>query len=299
MKGPAFQYEVRILRLFRCRRCGRTVRVPGSVASHICRCSDPPTFMTLVDPPKVVSPDVSQFLSSPDAAELAASEIPETDEPLGPWVSRMPVRPPQHPNRRKLSEEIEKHIGEGDPEAAPAPAPENETARNPVAQNNPSTTHRDHANRHDYNDRRDRRDRRDRGDRRDGRDRRDRGGRMERPVSGQPDIAPELNPSAPPEEPVNRPVQPSHGERRERGGRTDRQGRGPRPDRNPGRPSHRAPSQRDSAARQQSDEHFGDGIDEKLPADQSLPATPHDPAAGPQNSGDAPDQTRSRRRRRR
>lgn len=77
--------------------------------------------MTLVDPPKVVSPDVAAFLSAPDAAELAAAEIPETDEPLGPWVSRMPVRPPQHPNRRKLSEEFEKHLGEGDPEAPPTP----------------------------------------------------------------------------------------------------------------------------------------------------------------------------------
>ncbi|MFM7925266.1 MAG: hypothetical protein ACKPJJ_33985, partial [Planctomycetaceae bacterium] len=139
MKGPAFQYEIRTQRLFRCRNCGRSVRVPGSVASHICRCSDPPTFMTLVDPPKIAPPDVSQFLSAPDEAELAAAEIPETDEPLGPWVSRMPVRPPQHPNRRKLSDEFEKHIGEGDPEAPPPPEP----PRNPAP-------HYQHGDRRDH-----------------------------------------------------------------------------------------------------------------------------------------------------
>ncbi|MFN9039477.1 MAG: hypothetical protein ACK5YO_24475 [Planctomyces sp.] len=311
MKGPAFQYEVRILRLFRCRRCGKTLRVPGSVASHICRCSDPPTFMTLVDPPKVVSPDVSQFLSTPDPAELAAAEIPETDEPLGPWVSRMPVRPPQHPNRRKLSDEFEKHIGDGDPEAAPDP----ETAHLTVSQNEYPPTQREHSDRRDHNDRRDRRDRRDRGDRRDGRDRRDRGARMDRPDSRQTDSAPEPGPSAPAAEQANtsqsahsgaapadhgvRPDQPHRGEQRERGRRPDRRDRGPRPDRNPGRPPQRNTPHHDPAPRQQSTEDFGDGIDEKLPTDTPLTTSPDDQPAGPENSAAAPDQARSRRRRRR
>lgn len=154
--------------------------------------------MTLVDPPKVVSPDVSQFLSTPDPAELAAAEIPETDEPLGPWVSRMPVRPPQHPNRRKLSDEFEKHIGDGDPEASPAP----ENAHLTVSQNEIPPTQREHSDRRDHNDRRDRRDRRDRGDRRDGRDRRDRGARMDGQDSRQTDSA-EPGPSAPAAEQAN------------------------------------------------------------------------------------------------
>lgn len=218
--------------------------------------------MTLVDPPKVAPPDVSKFLSAPDEAELAAAEIPETDEPLGPWVSRMPVRPPQHPNRRKLSDEFEKHIGEGDPEAPPPAEPPR--SAEPQSQ---------HGDRRDHGYDRERSERRDRGERSDRRDRRDRTDRTTRPARRDP-LPP--NPSAEFRQPPA--AQPEgnfqSGEKQDLNARTDRR---------PGRPDRRGPPTRPS---QPAADDFGEGID-------------HDDAAKSNPSDNSPDEQHSRRRRRR
>lgn len=111
MKGPGQQFDLRALRVFRCRSCGRQISVPGSVTSHLCGCSDPPQFMTAVDRAAVVSPDVTAFISPADPAEVELDEAAqlEAEAAYVPYVPQIPVRPPQHPGRRKLSEDIERY----------------------------------------------------------------------------------------------------------------------------------------------------------------------------------------------
>ena len=111
MKGPGQQFDLRALRVFRCRSCGRQISVPGSVTSQLCGCSDPPQFMTAIDRAAVVSPDVTAFISPADPAEVELDEAAqlEAEEAYVPYVPQIPVRPPQHPGRRKLSEDIERY----------------------------------------------------------------------------------------------------------------------------------------------------------------------------------------------
>lgn len=111
MKGPGQQFDLRALRVFRCRSCGRQISVPGSVTSHLCGCSDPPQFMTAIDRPATVSPDVTAFISPADPADVEVEDAAqlEAEEAYVPYVPQIPVRPPQHPGRRKLSEDIERY----------------------------------------------------------------------------------------------------------------------------------------------------------------------------------------------
>lgn len=111
MKGPGLQFDLRALRVFRCRSCGRQISVPGSVTSHLCGCSDPAQFMTAIDRAAVVSPDVTAFISPADPAEVEVDEAAQlaAEEAYVPYVPQIPVRPPQHPGRRKLSEDIERY----------------------------------------------------------------------------------------------------------------------------------------------------------------------------------------------
>ncbi len=116
MKGPSLHYDLRVLRVFCCDACGRLVQVPGNVTSHTCQCSDPPKFMRPLERPRTVSPDVSNFISPPDAADLL--EVDEVDEV--PYVPHVPIKPPppaRFANRRKLYDdtaaEIEPVFGDG------------------------------------------------------------------------------------------------------------------------------------------------------------------------------------------
>ena len=106
MKGPSLHYDLRVLRVFVCDACGRQVQTPGHVTSQVCQCSDPPKFMRPLERPATVSPDVSRFISAPDADELLeAEEIDET-----PYVPHVPLKPPPPPrfaNRRKLYEDTD------------------------------------------------------------------------------------------------------------------------------------------------------------------------------------------------
>lgn len=116
MKGPSLHYDLRVLRVFCCDACGSQVQTPGHVTSQTCLCSDPPKFMRPLDRPRTVSPDVSQFISPADPADLIEGvEIDET-----PYVLHVPVKPPppaRFANRRKLYDdtaaEDQPNFGEG------------------------------------------------------------------------------------------------------------------------------------------------------------------------------------------
>lgn len=108
MKGPTLVYDLRVLRVFRCSACGREVPMPGSTTSQLCTCSDPPRFMTAVDRPKTPIPDTTAFQSPADPAEAEEPEEEISEENYVPFIPQIPVRPPQFPQRRKLSEDIQK-----------------------------------------------------------------------------------------------------------------------------------------------------------------------------------------------
>ena len=109
MKGPGLQFDLRALRVFQCNNCGRRISLPGSATSHLCGCSDPPRFMTPLDRKPAVSPDVTAFLSPAEPGDLEEDLTPEAEEPYVPYVPQVPVRQPQFPGRRKLSEDLEKY----------------------------------------------------------------------------------------------------------------------------------------------------------------------------------------------
>lgn len=108
MKGPTLVYDLRVLRVFRCSACGREVPMPGSTTSQLCTCSDPPRFMTAVDRPKTPIPDTTAFQSPADPADVEEPEEEISEENYVPFIPQIPVRPPQFPQRRKLSEDIQK-----------------------------------------------------------------------------------------------------------------------------------------------------------------------------------------------
>jgi hypothetical protein len=105
MKGPALQYDARALRTFVCDACGRQCPLPGRFTSCQCSCSSPPRWMRLLDRPAVVVPDVSQFVSPADPADSVVDEN-ESDEVIPGWKPPIFERPPQGPQRRRLSEDI-------------------------------------------------------------------------------------------------------------------------------------------------------------------------------------------------
>ncbi len=110
MKGPSLRYDLRVLRVFHCDACGREAQAPGNATSHTCPCSDPPKFMRPLERPRTVSPDVSAFIS-PAEPEDTIEEVEISDEDYVPYVPILPPRPERFPNRRKLSDDIEKYQG--------------------------------------------------------------------------------------------------------------------------------------------------------------------------------------------
>lgn len=107
MKGPSLQYDLRVLRIFHCDGCGREAQVPAGVTSHTCACTDPPKFMRPLERVRVTSPDVTAFLSVPDPSELVEETV-EVEEPYVPYIPPMPPKRVQFPNRRRLSDDIDK-----------------------------------------------------------------------------------------------------------------------------------------------------------------------------------------------
>jgi len=88
--------------------------------------------MTPVDRKPPVSPDVTAFLSPADPGEPEEDLVPEAEEPYVPYVPQLPVRQPQFPGRRKLSEDIEKYqpaeFGSGIADAVSGASPETQGA---------------------------------------------------------------------------------------------------------------------------------------------------------------------------
>lgn len=92
MKGPSFQFDQRILRVWICPACGRSVRTPGAVTSRTCNCTDPPTGMKLQVPPGKPTFDVSQFVS-PDSPEFDDDDAPDgLDEPTAEVMAALLAR---------------------------------------------------------------------------------------------------------------------------------------------------------------------------------------------------------------
>lgn len=84
------QHHQRILRLWRCPECDRTVRLPGRVTSRTCRCRGEATLMQLQETERIRKFDIDSFVSyqtdedvTPTAAELV-EEIPKHLMPVGP-----------------------------------------------------------------------------------------------------------------------------------------------------------------------------------------------------------------------
>lgn len=84
------QHHQRILRLWRCPECDRTVRLPGRVTSRTCRCRGEVTMMQLQETDRIRKFDIDSFVSyqseediTPTAAELV-DEIPRHLMPIGP-----------------------------------------------------------------------------------------------------------------------------------------------------------------------------------------------------------------------
>ena len=85
IKGPILQYELRIYRLWKCPKCGRTVRTRGAVTSRRCTCAEPEPVMQAIDRPPVGEFDASPFVNymgdedtTPTEAELV-EDLPERE----------------------------------------------------------------------------------------------------------------------------------------------------------------------------------------------------------------------------
>ncbi len=85
IKGPILQYELRIYRLWKCPKCGRTVRTRGAVTSRRCTCAEPEPVMQAIDRPPVGEFDSSPFVTymgeedtTPTEAELV-EDLPERE----------------------------------------------------------------------------------------------------------------------------------------------------------------------------------------------------------------------------
>lgn len=87
IKGPTFQYELRVWREWKCDQCARTVRTRGNVSTRRCHCADPPPFMKLVEEGPKTPPDVSAFVNY-QTEELTTPTEKELNEELPEWEGR-------------------------------------------------------------------------------------------------------------------------------------------------------------------------------------------------------------------
>lgn len=77
IKGPSLKIDLRVLRVWKCGSCGRTVRTPGNATSRICGCSSSPVFMALMDQREKPVFDVQQFISPDDPNADADDDAPD------------------------------------------------------------------------------------------------------------------------------------------------------------------------------------------------------------------------------
>ncbi|MBL8816062.1 MAG: hypothetical protein JNL58_08525 [Planctomyces sp.] len=92
MKGPTFQFDQRVLRVWVCPNCNRSVRTPGAVTSRTCGCAEPPLQMKLVDQRVPHTFDVASFIS-PDSPEYDDDESPDgLDEPTAAIMAALLAR---------------------------------------------------------------------------------------------------------------------------------------------------------------------------------------------------------------
>jgi hypothetical protein len=97
MKGPGLRIDLDVRRVWRCAKCGKTVRTPVQVVAQRCACSDAP-WMTLQPPVKrePFRPPVREPLPEIDAAP--EHPVPATfaaDVPIGePSAAALPAAEP-------------------------------------------------------------------------------------------------------------------------------------------------------------------------------------------------------------
>jgi hypothetical protein len=83
MKGPGLRIDLDVRRMWRCPRCGRTVRTAGKVVSQRCQCAESGVWMRLDQPPQrapFVAPAREPIPDDPDDAASQLAEAPLTNE---------------------------------------------------------------------------------------------------------------------------------------------------------------------------------------------------------------------------
>lgn len=130
MKGPGLRIDLDVRRVWRCAKCGKTVRTAGLVTAQRCGCSDGAQWMRL-EPPVKREPFVPPHrdpIPEDDPEPAPAAEGPATESAL-PAVSEHPPAPEEPveaaPSETVLAREalIETVLFEAVP-AEPAAEPE-------------------------------------------------------------------------------------------------------------------------------------------------------------------------------
>lgn len=131
IKGPMKQHHQRVLRLWQCPECQKTLRLPGRVTSRVCRCSGDDVMMQLQHTDRIRKFDVDEFVSyqteedlTPTEAELV-EEIPEHLMPIGPSEEELAAKAAK-PRRGKayLRAEIDEDAVSTKPEGKDEPTEE-------------------------------------------------------------------------------------------------------------------------------------------------------------------------------
>src|SRR4051812_11698494 len=86
IRGPGLHVSPELRRLWRCPKCGRERMVGQAETTVVCRCQDPPVFMQLVEPKRVVRPEPRPVAHFYDEADLPEDDsvvpIPEYVTPV-------------------------------------------------------------------------------------------------------------------------------------------------------------------------------------------------------------------------
>jgi len=67
IKGPGLRIRFDVRRQWLCPQCGRTLKLAGHIVAQACRCTEPPTWMTLVPDPKPERPTFERIVVPEDA----------------------------------------------------------------------------------------------------------------------------------------------------------------------------------------------------------------------------------------
>jgi len=78
VKGPGLRIDLDVRRVWRCPKCGRTVRTPAHVVSQRCGCSEQGQWMRLEPPVKREPFRAPPREPIPDDDEVAEIELPKT-----------------------------------------------------------------------------------------------------------------------------------------------------------------------------------------------------------------------------